>query len=100
MIAAQDVSQKEATLVALFLPHPEDMTFCAQSEQIMISPIQDLRSTARCLRQIVPNSSRAMVGRLILDLADESTLTMLQVMLGSPLDITPPIRHPVLLDVA
>jgi hypothetical protein len=40
-----------------------------------------------------------MTGRLILDLADEKTLSMRHVTLSNSLDITAPIRHPVLLDV-
>jgi hypothetical protein len=39
MIVAQGVSQKQAALVALFLPHPEDMAFFGQSKQITIFPI-------------------------------------------------------------
>lgn len=100
MIVAQAVSQKQATLLKLFLPYPEDMTFCDQSGQVTIDPIRDLPGVARCLRSEVPQAPRALVGRLILDLADAPTFGALCLTLGNPFAIVPPRRHSVLLDVA
>lgn len=100
MFKAQSVTKKQAALLKLFLPHPEDMTFCEQSRQVTIFPIRDLHGTALCLRNVVPESPRVMVGRLILDLADSPTFGALHLTLANPFIITPPIRHPVLLDVA
>lgn len=100
MLMAQSVTTKQAALLKLFLPHPEAMTFCAQSGQVTIFPIHDLRGTARCLREVAPEAPRALVGRMILDLADRTTFGAFRLTLANPFIITPPIRHPVLLDVA
>jgi hypothetical protein len=100
MIMAQSVSRKEATLLKLFLSHPEDMHFCPESGQLVVFPIRDLRGIARCLREVAPQAPKAMIGRMILDLADPPTLGALHLVLTNPFDILPQRRHPVLLDVA
>jgi hypothetical protein len=100
MLMAHSVTKKQATLLKLFLPHPKDMTFCEQSGQVSVFPIRDLPDTARRLREVAPEAPRALVGCLILDLADSPTFGALHLTLANPFIITPPIRHPVLLDVA
>ncbi|MFC3124340.1 hypothetical protein ACFOD4_04640 [Pseudoroseomonas globiformis] len=100
MIEVQSVTSTQATLLKMFLSHPEDVQYCKHSKQVTIFPIRDLRDTARCLRMVVPQSQRALVGRLILDLADSPTFGALHLTLANPFVITPPIRHPVLLDIA